>query len=472
MHCRSVDRSKWEDLYVVLGVVHVHPLSLIPTQASLVLSAVFCILFGTSQSYYMAIVWRFCLGMVNSITSTTKTLASEIGHGSEDKERRAMGLVIGMRSWGFLIGPAIGGALAEPLSQYPNVSWLQRDGWWHIVLEKFPFLLPNLVVAICCLGGAASAAWFIEETLSAKRDWTMRHYLDEAAGDLATCWEQCSQRLAGCCRRPGVSNGDSESQTLLQKDSANIQYGQATISNEPNASASSEKLSIWSRIATRQLLIVNWLFSFVVTFIDEAFPLFCISNVGGLGLSEASIAKILSLAGLVFAALQYIVYVTITDRVGLYSSIEIGCFLGLVPAGLIPLSVWFWRRSGYDTTFNDSQLEGPHLSLLILFYLGILLGFCKIMTCMCFASLSIATNKTVPPCQRAEMNGLCVVGSSIAKGAAPIFGGALVSFSFSSSLAVVPHEYGSVVIFSTIALLGFWVTCRTLRLDRSFNVII
>ena len=444
-------------------------------QASLVLSAVFCILFGTSQSYRMALVWRFCLGAVNAITSTTKTLASEIGHGNEEKERRAMGLVVGMRSWGFLIGPAIGGILSEPLKQYPSIGWLQSNGWCHATLEKFPFLLPNVAVALFCLGGAASATWFIEETVSTEDEFALRKLLRSISNALEGCWTQSTQWLPCCCGKPHTDDStiatirNGESQGLLSGDNSTIPYGingNESIVKSPAISTPSDQPAIWSRNSTRQHLIVNWIFSFVVTFIDEAFPLYCMSNVGGLGLTEASIGKILSLAGLLFAMFQYVVYATITDRMGLYSSIEIGCLFGLVPASLIPLSLWLSRRhSNGNGSVGDIQQQETHLSIVIVAFLSILLGFCKIMACMCFSSLAIATNKTVHSSQRAKMNGLSVVGASITKGAAPIFGGALVSFSFSSSL-VVPPEYGSIVIFSTIGILGFIVWGGTLRLER------
>jgi hypothetical protein len=51
---------------------------------------------------------------------------------------------------------------------------------------------------------------------------------------------------------------------------------------------------LWSKTDTRNHLIVFWIFSFVAIAIDEAFPLYCISKTGGLGLSENEIGKLLS----------------------------------------------------------------------------------------------------------------------------------------------------------------------------------
>jgi MFS family permease len=400
-------------------------------QASMILSAVFLILFGMAQSYTMAIVWRCCLGMVNAVTSTSKTLASEMSHGDELLERRAMGLVIGMRSWGFLLGPAIGGLLAEPQTQYPQKMWFQ-SGWRKSLLETYPFLLPNLVVAICCLVGALSATWFIDETLTIKEHWTPRKAFDDLFHGLSGCWMNISQSW-----RPRAPPRGEESKVLLPNEAPT---DDSIIESPPEA-------SIWSRKSTRKHLIAHWVFSFVVVVIDEAFPLFCMSTVGGLSLEEASIGQILSMAGLLFALCQYVVYATIVHRYGLYPSIELGCLFGLVPATLIPLAVLMEQRPWW----------------LMFGLLGMILGACKIFTCMCFASLAIATNKTVPASQRAKTNGLVLVGGSVTKGLGPIFAGFLVTTSFSPR-GLVPAEYGSVAIFGTVGILGVIVSALIWRL--------
>jgi MFS family permease len=365
--------------------------------------------------------------MVNAVASAKKTLASEMSHGDELLERRVMGLVVGMRSWGFLLGPAIGGLLAEPQTQYPQTMWFQ-SGWRKTLLETYPFLLPNLVVAICCLVGAISATWFISETLTIRERWTPRKAFQDLFHSLSGCWMNISQSW-----RPRAPRGE-ESQALLRNE-ASTDF----IHKSP------PEASIWSRKTTRNHLIANWVFSFVVIVIDEAFPLFCMSTVGGLSLKEASIGQILSMAGLLFVAFQYVVYATIVDRCGLYPSIELGCLFGLVPATLIPLAVWMEERPWW----------------LMFGLLGMVLGACKIFACI--ASLAIATNKTVPASQRAKMNALVLVGGSVTKGLGPIFAGVLVTASFSPR-GLVPAEYGSVAIFGTVGILGVLVSALIWRL--------
>lgn len=299
-------------------------------QCSLVSSVAFSILFGTSSSYSIAIGWRLCLGMSNAITSTSKTLASEIGQGDDDKEKQAMGLVVGMRSWGFLIGPAIGGLFADPVKQYPDR--FSEAFWLTNVFRRFPYLLPNLIVASVCLLAAIMVPLSISETLEHSE------IMQEARNSASHEEEDISVY--------------SERKPLLT-------------THPENFTGDTNEISIWSRENTRLHMIFNWVFSFVVTVIDDGFPLFCISTIGGLGYDESSIGQVLTMAGLIFAIGQYAVYTVMVHQLGLYPSITTGCALGLVPAAFIPLSVWLYRsgESGWVT----------------MIYLSVVLAISKIM---------------------------------------------------------------------------------------------
>jgi MFS family permease len=133
---------------------------------SLLLSSLLSLAFGMSNTFGMALWWRFCLGFANGILPISKTMVSEIAGGDKNLETRGMGLVMGMWGWGFLMSPAISGAIAEPLRQYPDVRWLQDEHrWYYGVLEKFPFLLPNLVGAVMGVIAVVAVNLYVAETL-------------------------------------------------------------------------------------------------------------------------------------------------------------------------------------------------------------------------------------------------------------------------------------------------------------------
>lgn len=63
-----------------------------------------------------------------------------------------------------IIGPVIGGYLAEPVKKYPFL--FQKGTIW----DKFPDLLPNVVVVIFLLGGCILGLFFMEVVHPKSRD--------------------------------------------------------------------------------------------------------------------------------------------------------------------------------------------------------------------------------------------------------------------------------------------------------------
>jgi hypothetical protein len=196
-------------------------------------------------------------------------------------------------------------------------------------------------------------------------------------------------------------------------------------------------------------MIVHWMFSFVSTYIDEAFPLFCISTVGGLALTEQSIGSILAGAGLCFAFLQYITYAWTTQRFGLYPSMMMACVLGTLSVSLLPLSLLFRHKA------TSSMI------------VTVIMAFTKIMHSVYFTSMAVAINKTVPNSQRARLSGLLLVGNSVGKGLVACAAGFYVAFCFSS--LAFPARYGATVIWGFVPAAGVLVSCRLNRLRKAMR---
>jgi len=57
---------------------------------SLLLSSLLSLAFGVSSSYWLALTWRFLLGLSNGILPITKTAVSEIALGDKKLETRGM----------------------------------------------------------------------------------------------------------------------------------------------------------------------------------------------------------------------------------------------------------------------------------------------------------------------------------------------------------------------------------------------
>ncbi|MCO5608610.1 hypothetical protein L7F22_062823 [Adiantum nelumboides] len=106
---------------------------------------VFNTMFGFSSNFWLAITSRFLLGLVNGMLGPVRAYASEIC----TQEHQALGLSMVGTMWGLglVIGPAIGGYLAQPSEKYPS---LFTSG---SLFDRFPYALPCLCIsAIAFLG--------------------------------------------------------------------------------------------------------------------------------------------------------------------------------------------------------------------------------------------------------------------------------------------------------------------------------
>jgi MFS family permease len=125
--------------------------------------------FGFSKSFAAAVFWRCLGGILNGNIGVMRTMISEIVR-EKKYQSRAFLLMPMTFNIGVIIGPLLGGWLADPVSSYPGVfgpggSLGGKEGveW----LARFPYALPNVINA-CFLSGAALGILFgLEETLDA-----------------------------------------------------------------------------------------------------------------------------------------------------------------------------------------------------------------------------------------------------------------------------------------------------------------
>ncbi|XP_031382712.1 protein ZINC INDUCED FACILITATOR-LIKE 1-like isoform X2 [Punica granatum] len=117
---------------------------------------IFNTLFGLSVNFWMAIATRFLLGALNGLLGPIKAYATEIFR----NEYQALGLSTVSTAWGIglIIGPALGGFLAQPAEKYPNI--FSKDS----LFGRFPYFLPCLCISLFALGVMIACFW-LPETL-------------------------------------------------------------------------------------------------------------------------------------------------------------------------------------------------------------------------------------------------------------------------------------------------------------------
>lgn len=109
-----------------------------------------CLGFGFSRSFVTAAVFRTLGGVLNSNVGVMRTLVAEIIV-EKKYQSRAFLLLPMCFNIGVIIGPILGGSLADPVHSFPGIfgpgSFLGgKNGiWW---MQHWPYALPNVLSAI------------------------------------------------------------------------------------------------------------------------------------------------------------------------------------------------------------------------------------------------------------------------------------------------------------------------------------
>ncbi|OAX85556.1 hypothetical protein ACJ72_00050 [Emergomyces africanus] len=128
----------------------------------LVGTAISMVVFGFSPSLPVALIARALGGLLNGnigvLQTTVAELVTDKGH-----QPRAYSIMPFVWCLGSIVGPAMGGALAQPCDNYPQL--FRRN----TIFDRYPFLLPNLVCVVILCFGITIGILFLEETHPEKK---------------------------------------------------------------------------------------------------------------------------------------------------------------------------------------------------------------------------------------------------------------------------------------------------------------
>ncbi|OJD33905.1 mfs multidrug transporter [Diplodia corticola] len=135
--------------------------------------------FGFSKSFVTAVVFRCLGGMLNGNIGVMRTMIAEII--KEKKYQSRAFLLLPMTfNIGVIIGPVLGGLLADPAANYPYLfgpgslfGGRNGVGW----MTEWPYALPNLVSAVFLFCSSMAILFGLEETheaLQGKPDFGIR----------------------------------------------------------------------------------------------------------------------------------------------------------------------------------------------------------------------------------------------------------------------------------------------------------
>ncbi|KAL0680980.1 hypothetical protein Bca4012_047827 [Brassica carinata] len=360
--------------------------------------AIFNALFGLSLNFWMAIGTRFLLGSFNCLLGTMKAYASEIFR--DEYQATAMSAVSTAWGIGLIIGPALGGFLAQPADKYPNV--FSKDsifGRFRYALPCFTISAFALVVTVLCC--------FIPETLH-------NHKLDITSDD------DSYEVLEAASRESTASAG---------KTGKNEKTSQGSL------------LKNWPLMSS---IIVYCVLCLHDTAYSEIFALWANSprKYGGLSYSTNDVGTVLAISGLGLFSFQVFVY-PLAER--LLGPVLVTRYAGAL---MIPIQM------SYPFIAN---LSGLSLSLL-LNCASILIN---VLSVSAITGLLILQNKAVDQSQRGAANGIAMTAMSLFKTVGPAGAGILFSWSERRlNAAFLPGSHLVFFVLNVIMVVGVALTFK------------
>lgn len=250
--------------------------------------AVLQLLFGTTRSFYSALVYRFLMGLCNGLVGTAKTVGSELVPGNNQKSQaKAMSYISAGASVASFLGPAIGGFLSDPATTYGGI-------FDTALLRQYPYILPNIFGFCFSILCSLWVYFLVPETLPQPKPLHLCGSLQHTA---TTYKSYCCLRAAGFSKLV-QSNDESRLSAVTPDDKSESQklsphfsdfYDGA--SNNANSRAKPEKynnnnivrrmgniLLLLNEKRVRTSIAVYSMLSFSSIYLGEIFPLWCIAS--------------------------------------------------------------------------------------------------------------------------------------------------------------------------------------------------
>ncbi|KAJ2295360.1 hypothetical protein IWW55_005476 [Coemansia sp. RSA 2706] len=388
------------------------------------------VLFGLSKSFTWALVTRSLNGMFTGNSGVAKTVLVEI---ADDTNRpRMMALLPLLWNVGVIAGAALGGLLANPVTQYPNIF-----GSWEI-FRIYPYLLPCLVGSFTTATGLLIGLFKLKETLVVQPPASA----EETQSATAT---ESTPLIAGSNVRP------PHKQSIM---------------------------SLLTPMRKRVLLtnVVMWL---ALAMYTTMYPMFAASPTrdGGLGFSTRGIGISLAITSIVVPYIQLVVYPAMVRKYTTLKCCQTGLkvlipvffaipFLSVLAAHIerILSESQFATLPVPNTWLSHAGLEygalwALLLTLLLMRTIGDIMAFTSINLIVSNVAPSAATLGTINGIQQMATSWMRIIG--------PIGAGALWTWSVKHKLF---YPFNSHLVWVILALLSTVAWRLSLTLPESVNI--
>ncbi|KAJ5681887.1 uncharacterized protein N7477_001827 [Penicillium maclennaniae] len=288
-----------------------------------------CLGFGFSRSFVSAAIFRTLGGVLNSNIGVMRTMIAEII--AEKKfQSRAFLLLPMCFNIGVIIGPVLGGSLADPVNSFPQIFGPGsiiggKDGvWW---MEHWPYALPNVLSAIFIFISLLAVFLGLEETHETGRyrvDWGRR------------LGKKIARLCSGRPRHYRRLNTDAEDESLYMEGSVGTWSAPSSPTRSRMPVPRPHKRPSFRQIWTKNVLL-TLLAHFLLAIHTSAFNAMTFVFLptprapensrdgflhfgGGLGLPSARVGLATAIIGFIGLPLQILLYPRIQGRLGTLTS--------------------------------------------------------------------------------------------------------------------------------------------------------
>lgn len=215
------------------------------------------LMFGFSSSLEMAVAVRFVGGLAAGGRDLTQVMATELCEHCPEHQARAMSTNAAVWGVAVIIGPAVGGLLARPATNYPGL--VAADGFWG----SYPYLPPCIFgSALCLLSLMGIAAW-LPETVGPNKT------LMPPVGD-------GSRRIDEAAKGEDEEEGDGESEVSGLLGGGDDNEAKGSAADEPDAAVlllREQRCFFCTAMVTRTIVTIKLVQAFYVVGDDNTFPL-------------------------------------------------------------------------------------------------------------------------------------------------------------------------------------------------------
>ncbi|CAE6515793.1 unnamed protein product [Rhizoctonia solani] len=359
-------------------------------------------IFGLSTTFAHMLVARTIAGLLSGYVAVLHSILAEITDSTNQAAVYPMYALC--YPIGLLIGPLVGGALANPNQSIPHLV----PAFLHDLFDKYPYLLPSATACMVTILSLIFTFFFMKETLP-------------SAVRRKTCGSSGTQRadsLQSALPRAGIESKKHSSETDLLLATNEEQV------DPPRSWTATELLKLPQ---LRQLYRASIILSFLSEAHGIVFVLFSHTRIqyGGLGFEPTEIGVVLATAGSISLALQLLVLPVVLHRAKPTKAFEICMSLWPIGYAIPPvLNVIARASSG-----NGQRPIGTAASVAI--WAGIWVAQLLTKIARMAYSLNMVMVRETAPDQRAlgTTNGLNLFFMSGARMFAPITINTLFSLS-------------------------------------------